>query len=61
MKVQAKIRYAAKPAEAVITPNQEGFIKVQFDEPQRAVTPGQAVVYYDGEYVVGGGTIEGKI
>jgi len=31
---------------------------VVFDEPQRAVTPGQAVVFYDGEYVVGGGTID---
>jgi len=32
--------------------------RVVFDEPQRAVTPGQAVVFYDGEYVVGGGTID---
>ncbi|WP_334290825.1 aminomethyltransferase beta-barrel domain-containing protein, partial [Anaerostipes caccae] len=32
-------------------------IKVLFDEPQRAVTPGQAVVFYDGDYVAGGATI----
>ncbi len=33
-------------------------LRVTFDEPVRAVTPGQAVVFYDGEYVLGGGTIE---
>ena len=36
-----------------------GCIRVVFDEPQRAITPGQAVVLYDGECVVGGGTIRG--
>ena len=43
--------------EAVIEPLADGKIKVTFDEPQRAITPGQAVVFYDGDYVVGGGII----
>ena len=37
-----------------------GKVKVIFREPQRAVTPGQAVVFYEGEYVAGGGIILGK-
>jgi len=57
VKVKAKIRYSAKPAEALITPLDGDNVKVVFENPQRAVTPGQAVVYYQGEYVVGGGTI----
>ncbi len=57
LKVEVKIRYSARPAEAEIAPAGEGRIKVSFREPQRAVTPGQAVVYYQGDYVVGGGTI----
>lgn len=61
IKVQAKIRYSAKPAPAEIFPVEPGIIKVRFDEPQRAITPGQAVVYYSGEYVVGGGTIDRKL
>jgi tRNA-uridine 2-sulfurtransferase len=32
-------------------------VVVEFDEPQKALTPGQALVFYDGEYVIGGGTI----
>ncbi len=55
--VQAKIRYNARPADALITPVEHGRVKVVFNEPQRAITPGQAVVYYEGEYVIGGGTI----
>jgi tRNA-specific 2-thiouridylase len=58
MQVQVKIRYSAKPAEATITPIEDGLVSLQFSEPQRAITPGQAVVYYDGDYVVGGGTIQ---
>lgn len=56
--VKAKIRYSARSAEAVISPENEGRVRVSFSEPQRAITPGQAVVYYEGNYVVGGGTIE---
>jgi len=58
MAIKAKIRYKAPESPAVITPMQEGRIKVEFDAPQSAITPGQAVVFYDGEEVVGGGTIE---
>ncbi|HWI54924.1 MAG TPA: tRNA 2-thiouridine(34) synthase MnmA [Desulfobacteria bacterium] len=55
--VQVKIRYSAKPADARIYPLEDGKMRVTFVEPQRAITPGQAVVYYEGDYVVGGGTI----
>lgn len=53
----AKIRYAADPAPAQVIPLGEGKVRVVFDQPQRAVTKGQAVVFYNGRYVVGGGTI----
>ena len=55
--VEAKIRYAAKPAPAVLFPLEDGRVKVQFEQPQRAITPGQAVVFYRGNCVFGGGTI----
>jgi tRNA-specific 2-thiouridylase len=58
MKVKAKIRYSAKEAEAVISPCENNSVLVKFKVPQRAITPGQAVVFYDGDIVVGGGTIE---
>ncbi len=57
MKVSAKIRYNHKEQPATVIQTDEDTIKVIFDEPQRAITKGQAVVLYDGEYVVGGGTI----
>ena len=57
VRVTAKIRYAAKPAEALLTPLADGRVQVVFDEPQRAITPGQALVLYDGDTVVGGGRI----
>jgi len=56
VKVTAKIRYQHKEARAVITPVGNR-IKVVFDEPQSAITPGQAVVFYQDETVIGGGTI----
>lgn len=58
LEVEAKIRYSAPLAPAVITPLTEGRVLVRFKEPQRAITPGQAVVYYQDDLVVGGGTIE---
>jgi len=56
-KVTAKIRYNHKEQPATVIQLDENTIKVIFDEPQRAITKGQAVVLYDGDYVVGGGTI----
>lgn len=58
IKVKAKIRYSAQEADCMVEPLAGDKIRVVFDEPQRAITPGQAVVLYDGDYVVGGGTIE---
>lgn len=55
--VLAKIRYSHKGALCRIERVGEDRVKCSFDEPVRAVTPGQAVVFYDGEYVLGGGTI----
>ncbi len=56
-----KIRYSAKEAGAKITPYNEGRVRVDFETPQRAVTPGQSVVFYDGDTVLGGGKIEEQI
>lgn len=55
--VTAKARYRHKPQEATVYPMEGGKIKVVFSTPQRALTPGQAVVLYDGDLVVGSGTI----
>jgi len=52
----ARIRYRSEPAPAAVTVR-DGSAEVRFEAPQRAVTPGQAVVFYDGELLLGGGTI----
>ena len=57
MAVTAKTRHSQREAAALAEPLPEGRIRVVFQEPQRAVTPGQAVVLYDGRSVVGGGII----
>ncbi|MFY9747759.1 MAG: tRNA 2-thiouridine(34) synthase MnmA [Acidobacteriaceae bacterium] len=57
MRVRAKIRHRHEPAWAVIRRVGADEVEAVFDEPQRAVTPGQAAVFYDGEEVVGGGWI----
>jgi tRNA-uridine 2-sulfurtransferase len=57
MRVAVKIRHRHEPAPAVIERAGADEILVTFDQPQRAVTPGQAAVFYDGEIVVGGGWI----
>jgi tRNA-specific 2-thiouridylase len=53
----AKIRYAHKGTECVLEPAENGCVKVTFKEPVRAITPGQAVVFYEKDYVLGGGSI----
>ncbi len=57
IRVNAKTRYRAKEAPATVRVIDKGDVEIIFDSPQRAVTKGQAVVLYDGETVVGGGTI----
>ena len=57
IRVTAKTRYSQREAAAVVEPLPHGRARVTFEEPQRAITVGQAVVFYDGEAVVGGGTI----
>lgn len=57
IRVMAKIRYRHTPQPATVYPEENGFARVEFDEPQRAITSGQAVVLYDGDMVIGGGTI----
>ena len=58
LRVQAKARYRHTAQPAVVEQIGPDRIRVTFDRPQRAMTPGQAVVLYDGEIVVGGGTID---
>ena len=55
--VTAKTRYSQREASATVEPLPGGRILMVFQEPQRAITPGQAVVFYDGDLVLGGGTI----
>lgn len=57
IKLNAKIRYLHQASSALVSPLSKGEVKVKFDKPQWAITPGQAVVFYDGDNVVGGGTI----
>ena len=57
MAVTAKIRHSQFEQPATVYPMEDGQAKVVFGQPQRAITPGQAVVLYDGDMVVGGGTI----
>ncbi|MDF2627439.1 MAG: tRNA (5-methylaminomethyl-2-thiouridylate)-methyltransferase [Symbiobacteriaceae bacterium] len=54
----AKIRRMAAEAACTVHPLDGGAIRVEFDEPQRAITPGQSVVLYEGRWVLGGGTID---
>jgi tRNA-specific 2-thiouridylase len=56
--VLAKIRYAAKPSKAVLKQQDDGRILAVFEEPQRAATPGQSIVFYQDDVVIGGGIID---
>jgi tRNA-specific 2-thiouridylase len=57
VRAEVRVRYRHTPAPATITPLNDGRVRVRFDEPQRAITPGQATVFYRGDEVVGGGWI----
>ena len=57
IRCKAKLRYRQVEQPAVVTPRADGSVEILFDEPQRAVTPGQAAVLYDGDVVLGGGTV----
>jgi tRNA-specific 2-thiouridylase len=56
-RAQVKIRNKHNPSWATLVPISDHQVSVRFDEPQRAVTPGQAAVFYDGDLVLGGGWI----
>ena len=57
----AKVRYKAREAACLLTPLPDGTARVEFDEPQRDATPGQGLVAYDGDAVIGGGLITNEI
>ncbi len=57
LRVTAKIRHSQNEQPATVYPEEGGLVRVVFDQPQRAITPGQAVVLYQEDLVVGGGTI----
>jgi tRNA-specific 2-thiouridylase len=57
MHARVKIRHRHEPAWATLRADGEDRVRAEFDEPQRAITPGQAAVFYDGDEVVGGGWI----
>lgn len=58
LRVTAKTRYSQRESAATVTPLDGGAVRVDFDEPQRAITAGQAVVFYRGDVVAGGATID---
>jgi len=57
-RLQAKIRYKDEGGAATVEEMEDGRVRVSFDAKRRAITPGQSVVFYDGDDVVGGGVIE---
>lgn len=57
-KCSAKFRYRQPDQDVTVSKREDGTLYVQFDQPQKAITPGQAVVFYDGEVCLGGGIIE---
>ncbi len=58
MEVEAKIRYSQIPSKAIITTVEDGRVRVNFHEKQRAITKGQSVVFYKDDLLIGGGIIE---
>lgn len=61
VKVGVKVRYSHRESPATVFPaDEEGLVRVRFDTPQRAITPGQAAVFYEGDSVLGGGVITSR-
>jgi tRNA-specific 2-thiouridylase len=60
LRLKVKTRYLQTEQWALVEQTGPGAVHVEFEEPQRAITPGQAAVFYDGDIVVGGGTITGR-
>ena len=58
LRAAARIRHSRRECPAAVEPLGDGRVRVRFDEPQRACAPGQSVVFYDGETVLGGGFLE---
>jgi len=58
LEMKAKIRYKHKEMKALLTLLDSDRAQVKFEKPQRAITPGQSVVFYDGDIVIGGGIID---
>jgi len=58
VRAEAKVRYASPAAPATVWPLPDGRLRVEFDSPQRALSPGQSAVFYQGDRVLGGGIIE---
>lgn len=56
--VEAKVRYSARPSRAILTKIDDNRVRLDFENPQRAITKGQSVVFYDGRRLLGGGIIE---
>ena len=56
--VEVKIRYATPPAAATLLSSSDGTLQIQFHQPQRALSPGQSAVFYQGDRVLGGGIIQ---
>ncbi|HHY96265.1 MAG TPA: tRNA 2-thiouridine(34) synthase MnmA [Firmicutes bacterium] len=61
VEVEAQVRYRGPARPAVVIPLKEARVRVEFLQPQRAITPGQAVVFYQGEAVIGGATITRRL
>ena len=57
VRAEVKVRYRHDPVAATIHPTPDDTARIVFDEPQRAVTPGQATIFYRGEEVIGGGWV----
>ena len=57
-RIKARIRYRHQEAEAAVIPVDGDHVQVKFSKPQLAITPGQAIVFYQDDTVVGGGVIE---